>query len=173
MGESSADENEIRLWIPFTLDASDRVDIANAVSVTLSFNLQSSGNVANFDVDLYGYNGRTSAVAVNSDYEAPATLLVNDALTSASAAGVYAFDVTSFAKTESAIAGSIIGFRLQMDPATLPNTDGLWNRYVIALSESTTPPQLTIVVPEPASMALLGLGSLVMLGRRPAHKSPM
>lgn len=165
MGESSADQNEVRLWIPFTLSTADRTDIANADSVSFSFNLQSLGNVSAFNVDLHGFSGRTSAVAVNSDYEAATTLLVDNALTASSPVGAYSFDVTNFARTQSAIPGSVIVFRLQMDPATLPNNDGLWNRYVIALSESTTPPQLTIVVPEPASMALLGLGTLILACR--------
>lgn len=169
VGEPSTDTNEQRVWLPFALTTQERADIAAASSVTLRLSLDSSANVAAYAVDVYGVSGTiTSGSTLKGDYERAATLLVANAFTSTTATGYSEFDVTSFAKTAASLSSSsMIVFRLQMNPATLPLTDGLWNRYTFNMSESTNKPQLSVVVPEPAGvLSLLGVAALGCVRRR-------
>ncbi len=169
LGEASdTSTSEIRLWIPFALSAADRAAIAVSPKVELNISLSSATLVDDFDVDLYGLPDRTQVVPINSTYEAAGTLLADSAYTASSPSGYATFDVTAFAKTEAAKTDSILGFRLQADPATLPNGDNDWNRYIFRMSEhSSEPPFLEVAeIPEPATLMMAALGGLACLRRR-------
>lgn len=169
VGESSEDSSEIRLWIPFALTADERAAIANAASITLDISLSSQANVDSFNVDIYGIPNRTGLLPAVTDYQAgdDQPPLIDNAFTASSPEGYSSFDVTDFAQVEAARAGdSLIVFRLQLDPASLPNDDDLWNRYIVRTAENNAPPTLTVTpIPEPSSIALAALGSLMCLWR--------
>jgi hypothetical protein len=143
VGESNntADEMEMRFWLPFELTAKQRTAIAAGLRVDLDLTLREVKNAAGFTVDLYGLADRVVSAASAGDYEAPAVLLVREALNPGSAPGRYHFDVTDFVKAEAAKAGSVIVFRLQANPASLPNDNKVIDNFVFAAQERDTAAQ--------------------------------
>ena len=170
VGEGATDSGEARIWLPFSLTPSERASIANAQSITLDISLAIIDNATGFNLDIHGIGSRTDVNPTASDFQAASTLLVDDAFTPTSDLGFASFDVTTFVRDQAALSSdTIIAFRLQMDPNTLPNTNGALDRYVIRLADRTdgNQPTLTVTpIPEPSSVALLSLGGLLCMGRR-------
>ena len=159
--------DELRYWLPFELTLSDRAEIATSSQVLLSINLVDKQNVAGYAIDIWYYTGRTSAVAVNADYQNADGILINDAITETTPDGLVTWDVTSFVKSEAALAGSVIVFNLQMDPADLPDENTTKNNYIINTVGAAAGLEPTLsIIPEPATFALLGLGTLMLFRRR-------
>ncbi len=168
----TADQQEGRFWMPFAMSAAQRSEILNASSVHLSVYLTGKQNIANFNVDLIGLTNRTSTAAALSDYQAAGTVLIDGAITPGSTLGQHTFDVTSFVQQEAAVAGSIIAFRMQIDPATMPIVDGLKSNYIVYSLNAGQPvyrPQLIVAgIPEPAGLGILSIagGMIAMMRRR-------
>ena len=149
-------------------------------------NLGASGTPSNaYNADLYGLGFRSSAAVLASDFYAgptpdptDATLLQADFLTfgasggsedveTNAAADATLLDYLNAQYANGAEGGDFVFFRLNPDVATTPNN---FERYQIAAEENNTfsPAELTIetVVPEPGTMALVGVAGLLALGRR-------
>lgn len=163
VGELNTDADQGRYYLPFVLTDADRQAVVEGRRVKLYLSYGASANVLNAQVegggvadllvDLYGYRNRTAAVPAATDYHnANVTLLHESAVTPATSTGILSFDVTDFVREESA-AGSVVAFRLQIDPAgALPNQDGLPNRYSLhSHLEAGKEPRLEIVSGAPVA----------------------
>lgn len=179
LGEATKDNPQTRLVFPFDLGSVvSEVNAASLIELTLTVDANVMPASPAFNVDLYTLDSRTNTDVVASDYEAAATLLTNDFVTtSASNGDSFTVDVTSFVQGRIA-SETIVGFRLQLDPtdiATQLGSNDDFDRYQFYMSEESITadrPQLTIV-PEPASMgimlALLALG-FTCLSRKPRSR---
>lgn len=150
VGEYAQDQDQSRYFMPFILSPEQRQAVAAGARINLSFSygiatdvsdLQIGEEVVDLNIDLYGYLGRTSEMAEAADYqEANVELLHAPAVMPGTPTGVQTFDVTDFVKEQSAL-GTVIGFRLQIDPAdALPNADGALNRYLLHTEAHATAP---------------------------------
>ena len=170
IGEANADNGQFaRGWDPFLLSAQDKLDIAAAEKIEFRVFMDGNYNVSHTGCDLYGYTNRTTDVAVFSDYEATdVELLLADYVVDSDTFQAYVYgDVTDFVKAQALVSDyAIFGMRLS-DPSY--TDDGLKNYYVFDNSKNTggTPPQLVVTIPEPASLALVGIigGSLLFIRR--------
>ncbi len=114
-----------------------------------------------------------NGVASNADYNASSTLVSSVAAGSFNASDTITIDVTSFVKADSDLAQNFSGFRLQVPVLVGGNND---NNAADALqfAQSSIGGELfsdarlvtTNPIPEPASIALLAIGTLALLPRR-------
>ncbi len=165
---NGSETDEGRSAFYFALDAAQREAIEQSTQVTFTVTQErTAGDKTGFHVDLYGITDSTNTGAAASDFHAPASLLIDQAFTETDSGVLHrTFDVTDFAKQEAArSSNSTIVLRLQVDPDTLPNTDGNSIYWVFSDSGASVAddnkPFLEITaVPEPSTFALLALGLL-------------
>lgn len=169
VGEVFQDSDQGRYYLPFgILSQADKDAILNAPadpqSITLNISLGSSANVSDSSVDIYGYTNRAGVTAFGSDFQnLSVTLLHENAVTSASPTVFLSFDITAFAKQEIAVGNSVLAFRFQVNPfESLPNADGLLNRYQFHTADHASNKPFIEVIPEPSTYGLVA--SLSVLG---------
>lgn len=151
-------------------------------NVSLSFTVDAIDNIpATQNADLYGLTriGVGSDAAASGDFfegalDASNTLLQDNILTSTSSTGANSTNatgganLTTFLNTQaaSASAGDFVFLRLSTDVVPSGGTQ----RFRIVTANSATPAQFATItydiIPEPSSLALLGLGGLALLRRR-------
>ncbi len=186
VGEAgAADADDSRFFLPFDL-TSEQIDAIEAVpavmdAITLNISLGVKSNVTDVAtdngpvdlyVDIYGFNNRTDVNAAVSDYQnTDVTLLFDRGITPESPNTWLSFDITDFAKDEIAAGNEILAFRFQINPSfALPNSDGVFNRYLFHSADHATNKPYIEVIPEPSTYALIAgavlFGIALILRRR-------
>ncbi len=152
-------------------------------SATLNISANKNETPA-FNGDLYGLDRRASATVVGTDFFAgsndtrafatklqdsiltPSLSTTMTALTTDATGSLNLLDYLNAQYDGGTGAGEFVFLRLNIDTATHENTT---NRYEVGTADNATPslrPFIEFtVIPEPASLALMGLGGLLMLSR--------
>lgn len=164
---------------------------ANEQIATASFSdyVQGSG-VNGYQVDLYGLNYRTSPALLGTEYyggpsgSAPVTdaLIQDGYIVGAVSGNIFTTSATGNANLATYLNAQLSAAQTNGDASSAyvflrvsPNTASIYiSKWTINTSEASNidnSPQITYtteVIPEPVSLALLGLGSLVIFKRRRA-----
>ncbi|MEM6332191.1 MAG: PEP-CTERM sorting domain-containing protein [Planctomycetota bacterium] len=153
--------------------APDEVVVSASLSFQRTFN---QGQPTGYTLDL-DFIGVDPVELAASDFEAPVVATVADDFVTPDDDGtpgtdpgftgffeILTFDVTSLISSNYAD-GEFAAFRITVDGDPVP---AAFNGYNFAANNATVVPILTIetVIPEPASLALVALGGVALLGRR-------
>jgi hypothetical protein len=148
IGESGVDQNNCRVYIPFSISAANAALIKSASHVVLYVYLSSNSYMEGFTADLYAYPSRNTdkLLAQNGDYSG-GTLLAASVMTEGTTAGWVAMDVTPFAASETKAGHTALVFKLQVHEAGLPVADQKQNNFALKSADDgpETAPYLAIV----------------------------
>ena len=133
IGESGVDTNNSRAYIPFSAGA-----MHDCSSAILYVYVYANANMSGFTANLYGYGNRGGTlVAQTGDYSG-GTLLASSVITSSTAVGWVAIDVTSFVSQQIAAGNTALDFKFQIQQSGLPLVDSKQNSFALKAADSGT-----------------------------------
>ena len=167
VGDSSNNTSEFRSVFEFDISGDTAaINAAPATGgVTFSISISNKLNAAP-DFDLIALAADEDGVVDNDDFQAAGTLVQSFSAADFEIDDTVMADVTSFVQADSAASQQFSSFRLQVsNPALFNNGNGNADAFFFGTNGSNDA-TLSVVIPEPASLALLGLGALAMVSRR-------
>ncbi|MEM6457816.1 MAG: PEP-CTERM sorting domain-containing protein [Planctomycetota bacterium] len=168
VGDAGTSGNAGTTVISFDL-SQNTTEIQNATEIFLELEIELlPGGAFPFEVTLYGDDDPSNTTYETSDLDVNSATIIDTyaADTSFTSVGqTLQIDVTSYVQNELSGNTQIASFAFVVTDDSYSVPDGTINSVRFASTADASPPQLN-VVPEPASLALIGLGGAAVAMRR-------
>ncbi len=137
VGEGTADGEDLRVLLPFTLAPNVITALANGSNATLQLTLGTVAGAEGGSVDIEMLTPTPTLPVDDPHYEAPAVPVVAGAFNADTPPGLYQFDATDALSAAAANGETTVWFRLQLD--SVAPADGTITSYKVAMANASTP----------------------------------